>query len=146
MKKLFTILAGLLITVSMFGQNTVGTSISNTPIGLEHDPEGIIFKANTDAKGQVSTKLEKGEYKLSIGSVKAKQISVSIILKPLSGKPTTLRFKLNREEIQNKIRFSMPDNGTIVITILDQAGTIGAGPQKASINTCRSNIKHPSKN
>ena len=146
MKKLFTILAGLLITVSMFGQNTAGTPIQGTDVGLDHDPGCNIFKGNTDAKGQVSTKLEKGHYKLSIGSVKAKQISVSIILKPLSGKPTTLRFKLNREEIQNKIRFSMPDKGTVVITIFDQAGTIGAGPQKAAINTSRSNIKHPSKN
>ena len=152
MKKLFTILAGLLITVSVYSQKTVGTPISGTPIGLEHDPEGIsVFSGKTDAKGQVSTKVEKGKYKLILGTIKAEQIVVTITLMPEKGEQITLPFELNKEGIQKGISFSMPSNGTVTILVRNPepfndpkypSGNNTAGPQKQSISTTRSNIKH----
>ena len=153
MKKLFTILAGLLIMVSVSGQTTAGTPISGTPIGLEHDPEGIsVFSGKTDAKGQVSIKVEKGKYKLILGTIKAEKIVITITLMPEKGAPTTLPFELNKEGIQKGISFSMPSNGTVTILVRNPepfndpkypSGNNAAGPQKASINTSGSNIKHP---
>ena len=152
MKKLFTILAGLLIMVSVSGQKTAGTPIQGTPIGLEGDPGSIsIFSGKTDAKGQVSTKVEKGKYKLILYKIQAKEIGITLKITPQGGDSYSLPFETTPLAAKKGIAFEMKSKGTVLVTIYDRGQeitekpteTTDAGPQKAVISTSRSNIRHP---
>jgi|SRR5665213_141438 len=72
MKKSAALLLFLSILSACFVNNVSAQNevkpISDTPIGLEHDPEGIaIHPVKTDAKGSFSfAKLTAGKYKLTI--------------------------------------------------------------------------------
>jgi hypothetical protein len=59
------------------------TPISGTPIGLEHDPEGIVAHDTTDAKGTVIfAKLKPGRYGALVDTSKLKS---AVIIKVWSG-------------------------------------------------------------
>jgi hypothetical protein len=48
-------------------QATVGTPISGTSVGLDHDPEGFVASGTTDRSGGVTfTNLKPGQYKVSL--------------------------------------------------------------------------------
>jgi len=50
----------------VYAQSTV-TPIQGTPVGLEHDPEGIAMPSvKTDQNGKFSCKLPEGKYKLML--------------------------------------------------------------------------------
>ena len=172
MKKTTTLWHSLIFFIAMLGivgsvysQNTVGTPISNTPVGLDHEPSIHVFNGTTNDKGQVTTTLEKGKYKLILSKVKAKEIGVTLKITPQGGDSYSLPFETTPLAAKKGIAFEMKSKGTVLVTIYDRGqeitekpsgtkpvinptnpnpepetqkttpDTIGAGPQKAPINT-----------
>ena len=179
MKKKTTLYHSLIFFIAMLGivgsvysQNTAGTPIQGTDVGLDRDPGGqLVFNGPTNSKGQVTTTLEKGKYKLILSKVKVKEIGVTLKITPQGGDTYSLPFETTPLAAKKGIAFKMKSKGTVLVTIFDRGeitektietkpvinptdpnpepetqkaspDTIGAGPQKA-INTSRSNIKHP---
>lgn len=66
---------------------TAGTPIQGTPVGLDHDPEGIIAHGTTDSKGNVTfEKLPAGHYTLVIDGK-----SLAASLKQMAPKETAAK-------------------------------------------------------
>lgn len=147
---------------SSYSQNT----IQGTDVGLDRDPGGDnVFSGITNSKGEASTTLEKGKYKLILYKIQAKEIGVTLKITPQVGDSYTLPFETTPLAAQKGIAFEMKSNGTVVMSIFDRGqeitekpsetkpvinptnpnpepetqkttpDTIGAGPQKAAINT-----------
>ncbi|HEV8081143.1 MAG TPA: hypothetical protein VGP43_10540 [Chitinophagaceae bacterium] len=84
---------------------------------------GVIFRTNTSTLGEVNTKLDEGEYILTLSDVEVDKVSVIVTLIPIKSKAVTLKFIKVKEELQKGISISMPGEGTATIAVYRYIGT-----------------------
>ncbi len=125
------------------------TPSSGTPVGVDHDPGGIIATGTTDAKGNVSFgKIEPGRYSFLISDTSTLKTPATILVTSgvvsLTSAPI-LPGKGKAYALDGKGRKLVVEIGhsasRIAVNVSQYAGN---GQARAAINTTRSNIKHPS--
>ena len=130
----FTAFFAVGVLMMAFAQSTVGTPFIGVPVGLEHDPEGLVTPRVTDDLGRAEFAVGPGRYSVFLTNPSA---PVIVTVTPVNDAPVLVSAPImpGRGRVYavdaagRRLRVVVPRSGGRIGVTLTEAGP-GTGPRR----------------